>query len=191
MHRSPLPALILLGTFSLPASAAPAARFKDVPAKHWAATAIAKATQKGVMRPAAKDAFQPDKPVTRAELAAILVQAIDYLESQGPVKIGSSPAKPEVAPSQLAMLAKFAKTDPIYATLERLVSGGYLVPDAHGSAFMPSPANVNQPTTAREVAAAVAGMMIRITEKRNALEHPETLQEGDRPETRQPAGTKD
>jgi phosphate transport system permease protein len=51
------------------------------------------------------------------------------------------------------------------------------------------PQTSNKPATAAEVATAVAGIMIRITEKRNALEPPETLQEGDRPETRR-EGTK-
>jgi S-layer homology domain len=188
VNRPQLPALVVLATLCLPAWAAPAIRFKDVPTKYWAASAIANATQKGVMRPTAKDRFQPEKPVTRAELATILVRAIDYLESQGPVKIGSSSAKPEVPPNQLALLAKFAKSEPSYPTLERLITGGYLVPDARGRAFLPTPETLNKPATATEVAAAVAGMMIRITEKRNALEHPETLQEGDRPETRQPDG---
>jgi hypothetical protein len=178
-------ALVALGAAGL--AAAPAARFRDVPARHWAAAPIAKATQKGLMKPAGKDVFRPDQPVTRAELATILVRAVDYLESQGPVKISSSPAKPEVPPAQLAALGKFAKTHPAYASLNRLVMGGYLVPDAKGKAFLPTPETVNRPATAAEVAAAVAGVMIRVTEKRAALETPETLQEGDRPETRAPA----
>jgi hypothetical protein len=138
------------------------------------------------MGPAGKDQFRPDQPVTRAELATILVRAINYLESLGPVKISTSPAKPEVPPEQLAALARFPRSHPAHPRLDRLVRGGYLVPDAEGRAFMPTPDTINQPATAGEVATAIAGVMIRITEKRAALETPETLQEGDRPETREP-----
>jgi len=191
MLRHSLSALVLIAVLGRPAAAAPAARFKEVPAQHWAATAIAKATQKGVMAPATKDTFQPNQPVTRAELAVILVRAIDYLEAQGPVKIGTSPVKPEIPPVQQATLARFPKSHPAHAAMERLILGGYLIPDAHGKAFLPTPETINQAATAGEVATAVAGLMIRVTEKRNALEHPETLQEGDRPETQQPpAGQK-
>jgi hypothetical protein len=176
--------LAAVAALGVPLWAAPATRFKDVPAHHWAATAIAAATQKGVMRPATQNAFRPDQPVTRAELAVILVRAIEYLESRGPVKISTSPAKPEVPPAQVAALQKFGRSHPSYAVLHRLVQGGYLIPDPQGKAFLPTPENIRKPATAAEVATAVAGIMVRITEKRAALEAPETLQEGDRPETR-------
>jgi hypothetical protein len=177
--------MAVIATAAVPVWAATTTKFKDVPSNHWAAQAIAKATQTGVIRPPAKGTFRPDQPVTRAELAAILVRAIDYLESRGPVKISSSPAKPDVIPQQLAALAKFPPQHPAHANLSRLVKGGYLPPDHEGKGFLPTPANINQPASAEEVASGVAGVMIRVTEKRTALESPETLQEGERPETRE------
>jgi len=191
MKRSLSSVALIAGVLAAPLFAAtPAPKFKDVPASHWAAKPIAAATQKGVMRPAAKDQFRPDQPVTRAELAAVLVRAINYLESQGPVKISSSPAKPDVPPAQLLALGRFPTTHAAYPNLNRLVKGGYLIPDAQGKAFVPTPATINQNATGAEVATAIAGMMIRITEKRAALETPETLQEGLRPETRERDATR-
>jgi hypothetical protein len=186
MNTTPIFLSAALATACVSLAAAPAPRFKDVPVNHWAASAIATAAQRGVMPPVTRDTFRPNQPVTRAELATILVRTINHLESRGPVKISSSPAKPEVPPEQLTALAKFNRRQPYYTHLERLIKGGYLIPNAEGNSFVPTPANINQPVTAAEVAAAVAGMMIRITEKRAALETPETLQEGDRPETRAP-----
>jgi hypothetical protein len=167
-------------------AAPPSSGFKDVPDSHWAGQAIRRAAKQGLMPPVSKNQFRPSAPVTRAELAAVLVRVIDYLESKGPVRISSSPAKPEVSPRELVVLARFKKTHPSYAALNRLITGGYLIPDSKGSVFLPTPRNINQPASAEEVAAGFAGVMIRITEKRTALEHPETLQEGDRPETRGP-----
>jgi hypothetical protein len=154
-----------------------------VPPGHWAARAIGKVVEWKLMPVASGNRFQPDQPVTRAELAAILVRTIDYLESRGPVKLSTSPAKPDPRPEPLAALARFDPSHAAYRDLERLVRGGYLIPDAEARAFLPTPENVDRPVTATEVATAMAGMMLRITEKRTALEHPETLQEGVRPET--------
>jgi hypothetical protein len=179
-----LPALLLVALGAAAWAAAPARRFRDVRTNHWAASAIAQVAQNGIMGATGRNTFQPNQPVTRAELAVILVRAIHHLESRGPVKISTSPAKPEVPPAQTAGLARHSRTHPAYPALDRLVKGGYLIPDAQGKAFFPPPETIDQPVTAAEVATAVAGVMIRITEKRNALEHPETLQEGDRPETR-------
>src|SRR5205823_1678403 len=53
-------------------SAAAQAALRDVPANHWAGSAIRKSVAMGLMAaPGGK--FQPDRPVTRAELAVVLV----------------------------------------------------------------------------------------------------------------------
>lgn len=163
--------------FALAATAA-APRFRDVPAGHWASGAIARVAEKGVMPAKAPGAFRPDQPVTRAELAAILVRLIDHLETRGPRKLSDSPAKPHVPRAQTAALARFPRTHPAYPSLKRLVEGGYVVPNLHGEQFLPTRETINRPVTAREVETALAGVTIRVLEKRVGVEHPESLTEG-------------
>ena len=55
--------------------------------------------------------FQPDRPVTRAELAVVLVRMIDAVEKAGPKPFHASPAKHEVPPVQHAALAKLPASD--------------------------------------------------------------------------------
>ena len=54
------------------AGAAVTARFSDVPEDHWAAEAIEWATDTGIIAGTGDGTFEPNKPVTRAQLAVIL-----------------------------------------------------------------------------------------------------------------------
>lgn len=121
--------------------------------------------------------FHPDQPVTRGELAIVLVRMIDYLESQGPVKLSQSKSPPLVTPRVRAALQSLPHQHPAYAAVARLARGGYLLSSNHGELFLPTRQNIDRPVTARELSAAVAGIASRIAEKRAALEHPEVLQE--------------
>lgn len=47
-------------------------QFSDVQPSHWAFNAIAEAAARGLIRGYEDGSFQPDKPLTRAEMAAIL-----------------------------------------------------------------------------------------------------------------------
>lgn len=172
---------LVAATFSLGiavAGTASAPRFRDVPAGHWASAPIARVAANGVMPAKAPGAFKPDQPVTRAELAAILVRLIDHLESRGPQKLTHSPAKPHVTRVQTAALARFPRNHAAYPSLKRLVEGGYVVPNIHGEQFLPTRETIDRPVTAREVETALAGVTIRVLEKRVGVEHPESLTEG-------------
>lgn len=51
-----------------------ATNFTDVPADHWAAGAIRKVAELGLMKGDPGGTFRPDQPVTRAELAVVLLR---------------------------------------------------------------------------------------------------------------------
>ncbi|WP_059044476.1 X2-like carbohydrate binding domain-containing protein [Paenibacillus rubinfantis] len=53
---------------------AEAVSFRDVPAGHWAAEAIAQASRMGLMQGYADGSFKPEQPVTRAEITAVAVK---------------------------------------------------------------------------------------------------------------------
>lgn len=50
-------------------------KFPDVPMHHYASGAIASASERGIIGGYPDGSFQPDKPITRAEMAAILTRA--------------------------------------------------------------------------------------------------------------------
>src|SRR5690606_32028850 len=58
--------------WSTEAPGAPASVFPDMPADHWAAAAIRKAVERGLLQGYPDGTFRPDQPVTRAELASVL-----------------------------------------------------------------------------------------------------------------------
>jgi len=157
-----------------------AARFRDVPAGHWAHASISQVASQGIMPPKAGSTFKPNQPVTRAELASILVRLIDYLETRGPQKLTGSKAKPHVPRAQTAALTRFPKGHASYPHLKRLIEGGYVIPNLHGEAFLPTRETIDRPATAREVEVALAGVALRVLEKRVGVEHPESLTEGHR-----------
>lgn len=138
--------------------------------------AAQKLSQKGI-RLAPGGQFHPDQPVTRGELAIVLVRMIDYLENQGPVKVSQSKSPPLVTPRARAALQSLPHRHPAYAAMARLARGGYLLASNHGDLFLPARQTIDRPVTARELSAALAGIASRIAEKRAALEHPEVLQE--------------
>jgi hypothetical protein len=133
-------------------------------------------TQKGINL-ARGGQFRPDQPVTRGELALVLVRMIDYLEKQGPRKVSQSKSPPLVAPRVRAALQSLPHRHAAYAAVVRLAQGGYLLPSTHGDLFLPTRQNIDRPVTARELSAALAGIACRIAEKRAALEHPKVLDE--------------
>jgi hypothetical protein len=136
-----------------------------------AAQSLAK---KGIMA-APSGGFQPNQPVTRGELAVILVQMIDYLESRGPKKVSQSKSPPLVTPRVRAGLKALPPRHRAYPALARLANGGYLLA-SNNELFLPTPQNLNQPVSARELAVALAGISTRIAEKRLAMERPEVLE---------------
>ncbi len=180
------PAWLALGTGTLlgvlgAVSAAP--RFRDVPENHWARAPIERIVQRGIMTPQG-DRFEPDRPVTRAELAMVLVRLVDAVEKAGPKPFDRSPARHDVPAAQRAALEKLPPKHAATRALRRLVLGGYLSPPDGAGQWLPAAQNLDRPAPAREVAAAVSGVLFRIEEKKVAVERPEALKEGARPETR-------
>ena len=55
--------------------------FKDVPVTHWAYKDIEKLNKLGVIKGDEKGNFNPDKPATRAEIAAMLSRLYDVIKS--------------------------------------------------------------------------------------------------------------
>lgn len=69
------------GTSTVEAAQA-ASLFKDVPASHWASSAIHSAVEKGYFKGYADGTFKPGSPVTKAEMASILARLSDQPELQ-------------------------------------------------------------------------------------------------------------
>lgn len=71
-------------------------RFKDVPKAHWAASVIQEADKKRlIIFQDAKDGnLQPDKPITRAELAAGIVHTLQLKQGTKPVLIADIKGNP-------------------------------------------------------------------------------------------------
>jgi hypothetical protein len=132
--------------------------------------------QKKIMS-APTSAFRPEQPVTRGELAIILVRMVDYLENQGPKRASLSKSPPLVTPRVRAGLKALPQRHRAYPALQRLALGGYLLSSGTGSIFMPTPQTIDRPVTARELSIALAGISSRIAEKRVVLEHPEVLKD--------------
>lgn len=167
-----------------------ASRFRDVPDNHWARAAIETSVDRKLMS-APGDVFQPDRAVTRAELAVVLVRMIDAVEKSGPKPFDRSPAKHDVPAAQLAAARKLPASHWATPAVRRLVEGGYLSPipaphDGPGRSqgWMPTAGNLDQPVSAAEVASATTSVVTRVEEKKVAVLHPEALKQGDRPETR-------
>ncbi|KHO62664.1 N-acetylmuramoyl-L-alanine amidase [Thermoanaerobacter sp. YS13] len=53
--------------------------FKDVPQNHWAASSIERLAQLGIVKGDEQGNFYPDRPITRAEVAALLDRVLKYL----------------------------------------------------------------------------------------------------------------
>ena len=54
------------------------AKFKDIEG-HWAQAHIEKLHEYGIVNGTSEDTFSPDKPVTRAEAAVMIANALTYL----------------------------------------------------------------------------------------------------------------
>jgi N-acetylmuramoyl-L-alanine amidase len=59
-------------------SAAPASTFSDVKSDAWYASSVATATYAGIINGYEDNTFRPDAQITREELAAIVIRAMDY-----------------------------------------------------------------------------------------------------------------
>jgi hypothetical protein len=72
-----------------------AIRYRDVPAKHWAYKAIASAVNAGWVKGYPDGTFRPNRPITREEMAAMLVRALNVA-----VRQPASPPFADVEPTR-------------------------------------------------------------------------------------------
>ncbi|MDP9701959.1 hypothetical protein J2T16_004925 [Paenibacillus intestini] len=72
--------LVGIGGTSTVEAAQAVSSFKDVPASHWASSAIYSAVEKGYFKGYADGTFKPGLPVTKAEMASILARLNDQPE---------------------------------------------------------------------------------------------------------------
>lgn len=146
--------------------------FSDVPANHWAAPAVARLANAGIvigygsaplaakepdLAPKAakpkKSTYDGAKPVTRYELATTLYRFIQYMERVDATpksKTGAFVAPPNPADS-----------------LKKMVAGGYLSPNL---AFVKNAATAGgKSVTADEFAAALGDVLSKIREKKTPI----------------------
>ncbi|WP_236334058.1 X2-like carbohydrate binding domain-containing protein [Paenibacillus auburnensis] len=85
-----------------------AAAFSDVGTGSWAAEAIAKVTKLGLMQGYSDGSFKPDQPLTRAELASLIVPLLSETAGQGQgfTDIAGSWAKAAILKAQAAGILK-------------------------------------------------------------------------------------
>lgn len=75
LHRTLLAILALSFLWTGVAQAAPTAPFRDLPPDHWSRAAVLELARLGIVTGDETGRFHPDRPITRAEWAKILVRA--------------------------------------------------------------------------------------------------------------------
>ncbi len=141
---------LVIAVLAVPVAASE--QFKDVPTDHWAAKAVDMLAQKGIVKGYLDGTFNGDKPVTRYELATVLVKFIDYMrESLQPL----TPPKPVQSAAPAKESAKPA--DPV----KFLRDGGFLTED---SVLLQK--DTAKPITADQLAQALATVSAKLIEER-------------------------
>jgi spore germination protein YaaH len=74
---------LLARVLALPASAVTAPPYRDVPAERWSAPAVAALSGRGVVDGFDDGTFRPQAPITRAEMAALLVRLAPSFAAAG------------------------------------------------------------------------------------------------------------
>jgi len=160
--RTPL-AAFLLALLPLASAAAPLAPVapsvlpRDVPAHHWAAGAVGRVVHQRIMGRDPDGRFRGDKPVTRYELAVTLDRFVRYMEAvHKPLHVEAHPPSVSVSP-QAPPEARRA--------LMHLVSQRFLPTT---SPLLKRPGS--RPVTADELAAALAAVTIRLSDRAEPLQ---------------------
>ena len=133
--------------------------FKDVPKDHWAAGAVQKLKDEGVVQGYPDGTFKGNQPVTRYELAAALVRFVEFLqESEKPVVTDKQkPAAQSSSGGFGSAAALCCRSNEPEAVL---VDGGFLPKD---SALAK---DGKKPVTSEELADALASVAKRLIELR-------------------------
>ena len=130
-------------------------QFKDVPKDHWAAEAVNKLADAGVLKGYPDGTFKGEKTVTRYELAAALSSMIQFIQqSRKPITQGAKPAggNSEIATHHAAQSWAEASTS-------FLKSGGYLPADS------PLLKDGNKPITPDDLANALASVATKLIDQ--------------------------
>ena len=121
-------------------------QFKDVPKDHWAAEAVNKLADAGVLKGYPDGTFKGEKTVTRYELAAALSSMIQFIQqSRKPLTQSAKPASQQ--PSWAEASTSFLK------------SGGYLPKDS------PLLKDGNKPITPDDLANALASVATKLIDQ--------------------------
>jgi hypothetical protein len=146
------------------ANAQTAGGFSDVPGSHWAAEAVAKVADAGIVRgypvaqnpkPAQKQTYNGDKPVTRYELAVTLYRFVLYVERADRQKKGNLKVEAPIDGKE---------------AVKRLIAEGYLPRDT------PLAKEGSKVVTANELADAMTHILTRVREKSTPIT-PESLRD--------------
>ena len=151
-----LAAAALAGFAALPVRAQ--SSFPDVPADHWAAEAVRRLKEAGIVigypaaaaqRPQAGTGYAGDRPVTRYELAVALWRFVQYIERADQQKKGMTGASSGAGSGRDAV--------------RRLVSGGYL------PASTPLAINGGRSVSAKQFADALSQVIVKVAERKTPV----------------------
>ena len=124
--------------------------FSDVPSDHWAAPAVKRLAEQGVLKGYPDLTFRGDRPVTRYELAVALARFAEFIEA------GRKPILPEEqrrsAPSQTQYLPWASDS------IDFLKAGQFLPADS------PVLTDGTKPVTGEDLAQALASVAARVIE---------------------------
>ncbi|MHB8758165.1 MAG: BsuPI-related putative proteinase inhibitor [Bacillota bacterium] len=122
-------AALSVGVFAGPVAASPAAdaavgRFSDLDAQPWAASSIAKMSARGVIKGYDDGTFGSNKPVTRAEAAALVVRLLGKEADAGAFAAPMSSSPADILPfNDLASIAAWERPYVAMAVKDGLMSG--------------------------------------------------------------------
>lgn len=128
--------IALLAALCIPVAAEKQSKppFKDVPPNHWAADAVKKMSDSGIIVGYPDAKFKGDKAVTRYELVITLDRFVHFVEAgRAPLVKDQKKSTPQ-KPSPAAPKAESSKSETVdgqaKASLSFLVSGGFLPKDS-------------------------------------------------------------
>ncbi|MDH7601761.1 MAG: S-layer homology domain-containing protein [Armatimonadota bacterium] len=145
--------------------------FKDVPADHWAAEAVQSLKEKGIVNGYSDGTFRGDKPVTRYELAVLLVRFTDFLTETLGCPTESKQGSPAMTdPSNNKTSARgtpgaHLRNEPA----KTLLRGGFI---PQNSPLLTQSAKL---VTMEEVAEALASISMRLIELKVPNEGPDSV----------------
>jgi hypothetical protein len=161
--------------------------FRDVPTGHWAHTFISVMAAQQLIKGLSENTFQPDQPITRAEMASLIGQSFESQPTSEAINFDDVPEDTEVAiPIETAVRSGFMRgysgnifrpeqEIPRYQVLVALASGLNLSPSQNVEETLGRYDDINQlPDWAQEQVAAAteAGLVVNRPEFDLSSLHP-------------------